>query len=111
MANQIVIKPLSLIKDLNILVHGIPYVVTFIIIQSSVLNSNYYTLLGCPWLRDVKVSHDWGNNTITIQGVNIIRTIHVIKKLGALTNHPKVLVCYDFHFGIFNKEEDLMFAT
>jgi hypothetical protein len=22
-----------------------------------------------------------------------------------------VLICYDFHFGIFNKEEDLMFAT
>jgi hypothetical protein len=22
-----------------------------------------------------------------------------------------VLVCYDFHFGIFDEEEDLMFAT
>jgi hypothetical protein len=26
------------------------------------------------------------------------------------TKHSKVLVCYDFHFGIFDKEEDLMFA-
>jgi hypothetical protein len=60
---------------------------------------------------DVKVSHDWGNNTIIIQGVNIVRTICVTKKLGTPTKHPKILVCYDFHFGIFNEEEDFMFAT
>jgi len=41
MANQIITKPLGLIKDFRILVHGIPYVVTFIIIQNSVLDSNY----------------------------------------------------------------------
>jgi hypothetical protein len=34
----------------------------------------------------------------------------VTKKLGAPTKHSKVLVCYDFHFGISNKEEDLMFT-
>jgi len=39
-----------------------------------------------------------------------IRTIPVIKKLGAPTKHLKTLVCYDFHFEISN-EEDLMFAT
>jgi hypothetical protein len=57
------------------------------------------------------VSHDWGNNIITIQGTDTIKNIHVFKKLRALTKHPKMLVCYDFHFGIFDKEEDLMFAT
>jgi hypothetical protein len=56
MANQTIAKPLGLIKDLKILVHGIPYVMTFIMIQSSVLNSSYSTLLGRPWLRDAKVS-------------------------------------------------------
>jgi hypothetical protein len=50
-------------------------------------------------------------NTITIQGIDIIRTILVTKKLGAPTKHPKVLVCYDFHLKIFDEEEDLMFAT
>jgi hypothetical protein len=40
MVNQIIAKPLGLIKDLIIFVHGIPYVMTFIIIQSSVLDSN-----------------------------------------------------------------------
>jgi hypothetical protein len=39
--NQTIAKPLGLIKDLKILVHGIPHVVTFTIIQSSVLDSNY----------------------------------------------------------------------
>jgi hypothetical protein len=32
MADQTIIKPLGLIKDLKILVHGIPYAVTFILI-------------------------------------------------------------------------------
>jgi hypothetical protein len=57
------------------------------------------------------VFHDWGNNTITIQGAGTIRTIHVTKKLGTPTKHLEVLVCYDFHFGISDEEEDLMFAT
>jgi hypothetical protein len=94
-----------------ILVIGIPFVVTFTIIWSSVLDFSYCMLLGCPWLRDVKMSHDWGNNTITIQGTSTIITVHVTKKLGAPTKHPKLLVCLDFHFGISDKEKDLMFAT
>jgi hypothetical protein len=76
-ANQTITKPLGLIKDLRTLVHGIPYVVTFTIIQRNVLNSSYYVLLSRPWLKDVKVFHDWGNNTIIIQGIGIIRTILV----------------------------------
>ncbi len=57
------------------------------------------------------MSHDLANNTIIIQGLNIIRTIAITKKLGAPTKRPKVLVCYDFQYGIFNEKEDLMFAT
>jgi hypothetical protein len=52
-----------------------------------------------------------GHNTITIQGASTIRTIPIIKKLGALTKRLEVLVCYDFHYGIFDEKEDLMFAT
>jgi hypothetical protein len=40
-----------------------------------------------------------------------MRTIHVTKKLRAPTKHLEVLVCYDFHSGIYDEEEDLMFAT
>jgi len=40
------------------------------------------------------VFHDWGNNTITIQGMGIIRIIPIIKKLGATTKCLElVLVC------------------
>jgi hypothetical protein len=96
MVDQTITKPLGLIKDLKILVHGIPYAMAFTVIQSNVLDSNYSMLLGCPWLRDVKMSRDLGNNTIIIQGTDTIRTIPITKKLGAPTKHPKVLVCYDF---------------
>jgi len=111
MADQTIVKPLGLMKDLKKFIHGIPYVVTFTIIHSSVLDSSYFMLVGYPWQRDAKKSHDWGNNTITIQGMNKIITIHVTKKPRAPTKCPKMSVCYDFHFGISNEEEDLMFAT
>jgi hypothetical protein len=51
-------------------------------IRSSAIDSNYSMLLGHPWLKDIKMSHDWGNNINTIQGTCIVRTIHVTKKLG-----------------------------
>ncbi len=66
MVDQTIAKPLDLIRDLKIFVHGIPYTITFIVINSSVLDSNYSMLLGCPWLRDAKVSHDWGTNIVII---------------------------------------------
>jgi hypothetical protein len=48
MANQTIIKPLGLIKDLKILVHEFPYAMTFTMIWNSVLDSNYFMLLGHP---------------------------------------------------------------
>jgi hypothetical protein len=111
MVNQTIIKPLGLIKDLKILVHEFPYAMTFTMIWSSVLDSNYFMLLGRPYLKDAKVSHHWDNNIITIQGNNIIKTIFVTKKLGPPTKHPRILICYDFQFKISDEKEDFMFAT
>jgi hypothetical protein len=58
MVDQTIVKTLGLIKDLRILVHGIPYVVTFTVIQNNVLDSSYFMLLSYPWLIDAKLSHD-----------------------------------------------------
>jgi hypothetical protein len=66
MANQTTTKPMGLIRDLKIYVHDISYITTFIIFQNNMVDSSYSMLLGRPWLRDAKVAHDWGNNTITI---------------------------------------------
>ncbi len=68
-------------------------------------------LLGRPWLRDAKVAHDWGSNTITIQGNGTVRTITVTKHLGGEVRRPKILPCYDYQNGITNEEEDIIFAT
>jgi hypothetical protein len=54
MVDQAIAKLLGSIKDFQIFVHGIPYVVTFIVIQSNVLNSMYFMLLGHPWLGMLK---------------------------------------------------------
>jgi hypothetical protein len=66
MADQTIAKPFGLIGDLKIFVHGIPYMVTFIVINNIVLDSSYSMLLRRPWLRNAKVSHNWGTNIVTI---------------------------------------------
>jgi hypothetical protein len=57
MADQTITRPFGLIKNLKIFVHGIPYKVTFIVINNNVVDFNYSMLLGRPWLRNAKVSH------------------------------------------------------
>jgi hypothetical protein len=64
MVDQTIAKPLGLIRDLKIFVQGIPYIVTFIVINSNVPNYSYLMLLRHPWLIDVKMSNDWGINII-----------------------------------------------
>jgi hypothetical protein len=48
MADQSMTKPLGVIKNLKIQIHGIPYVATFIVLQNNVVDSNYSMLLGKP---------------------------------------------------------------
>jgi hypothetical protein len=68
MTNMSMTRPLGIIRNLKIHIHGIPYVGTFIVLQNNVIDSSYSMLLGRLWLRDAKVTHDWNNNAITIQG-------------------------------------------
>ncbi len=92
MVNQTTTKPMGLIKDLKIYVHGIPYITTFTMFHNSVIDSSYSMLLGRPWLRDVKVAHDWGCNNVTIQRNGTIKTITITKHLGGEIKRPKMLV-------------------
>jgi hypothetical protein len=102
-------KPLGIIRNLKFHIHGIPYVTTFIILQNSVVDSNYSMLLGRPWLRDAKVTHDWANNVIIVQVNGTIITILVNKKLGVETKRPQVFVCYDLLKGLTYEEENMIF--
>ncbi len=69
--------PMGLICDLKIYVHEIHYVT---MLQNNVINANYPMLLKRPWLKDAKITHDWGNNTMTIQRNGMVRTIVVTKQ-------------------------------
>jgi len=110
MVDQTTIKPVGLIKDLKIYVRGIPYIIMFIILQNRVVDSNYSMLLGKPWLRDVKMTHDWGSNIVTIQGNGTIKSITVTKHLGGEIKRPEVLLCYDYQNGIIDAKEDIIFT-
>ncbi len=96
---------------MKIQIRGIPYVAVITILQNNVVNFNYSMLLGKPWLKDAKVTHDWGNNVIIVQGNGIVKIILVNKKLGAKTKRPQVLIYYDMMEGLTYEEEDLIFET
>ncbi len=53
--------------------HDIPYVKGFIILQNNVMDAINSILLGRPSLWDAKVSHEYDNNLVTIQGNGIIK--------------------------------------
>jgi hypothetical protein len=48
-------------------------------------------LLGRPWLKDAKVTHDWGNNVIIVQGNGIVKKILVNKNWEQKPKGPKYL--------------------
>jgi len=66
MANETITKPMGLIRDMKIYVHNIPYITMFTILHNSVIDASYSMLLRKSWLKDAKITLDWGNNTMTI---------------------------------------------
>ncbi len=58
MLDQTTTQLMGLIHDLQIYIHNIPFVATFVILQNNVVDSNYFMLLVRPWLKDTKVEHD-----------------------------------------------------
>jgi hypothetical protein len=58
MADQVVVQPVGLIRNVRIHIHGIPYFITLTVIRNKEVNEAYSMLLGRPWLIDAKVTHD-----------------------------------------------------
>jgi hypothetical protein len=46
MVYQSMTKPLGIIRNLKIHIHGIPYIATFIVLKNNVVDSSYFMLLG-----------------------------------------------------------------
>jgi hypothetical protein len=46
MADQSVMKPMGIIHDFKIHIHGIPYIATFTVMQNNVLDGSYSMFLG-----------------------------------------------------------------
>ncbi len=72
-------------------------------LQNNVIDTSYSMLLTRPWLKDAKIAHDWGNDTMTNQMNGTIRTIIVTyKHLGVEMKRLEVLLCYNYQNGIIN---------
>jgi hypothetical protein len=101
-------RPLGIIINLKIHIHGVPYITTFTILKNNVVDFSNFMLLRKLWLKDAKVTHDWDNNVIIVKGNGTIKTISINKKLGVKTRRPQVLVYYDLMEG---KWKDIIFET
>ena len=111
MANGTIAKPTGLLRDVKIHIHGIPYIVTLIVIDCQTIKSDYSMLLGRPWLRNAKVIHDWANDQIQIIGNGIVKTMKINRQLGYEAVTPHTLVCYNFAEGITDDEETILLAA
>jgi hypothetical protein len=94
MADQM--ELVGLIRNIKIHIHGIPYFISLIVVRNTEVNNAYSMLLGCPWLIDAKVNHDWGNNMVTIQGNGTIKIISISQHKGPRLKLLEMLVCYNF---------------
>ena len=111
MANGTIAKPTGLLRDVKIHIHGIPYIVTFTVIDCQTIKSDYSMLLSRPWLRNAKVIHDWANDQVQIMGNGIVETVKINPQLGYEAVIPHALVCYNFAEGITDDEETILLAV
>ena len=111
MANETIAKPTGLLRDVKNHIHGIPYIVTLIVIDFQTMKLDYSMLLGRPWLRNAKVIHDWANDQVQIMGNGIVKTMKINRQLGYEAVTPHALVCYNFAEGITDDEETIPLAA
>ncbi len=104
------IKPLGIIPNIRIRIHGIPYIVTFIVMNNKIVDPTYSMLLGRPWLWDAKVVHDWGTNMVTIKGNGTIKIISISKYLNGNIRRPQMVINYNFIKGIIDAKEKIMIS-
>jgi hypothetical protein len=68
-------------------------------------------MLFIPWLHNVRVIHELGNNLITIEGNGIVHIIAITKYMHNNTKWQEVFLYYDFINEVINEEEDVVLET
>jgi len=79
--------------------------------KNNVLDSNYSMLLSQPWLHNARITHDWGNNLITIKSNGTMQTITITKHLDNNTKCLMVLLCYNLIERVIDKKEEIFFIA
>ncbi|KAH7423568.1 hypothetical protein KP509_12G061500 [Ceratopteris richardii] len=66
MADQTRVQPVGILKQQQIIISGMTFMVNFVVIRMSESAYPYEMLLGRPWFRLAKVKQDWGLNVVMI---------------------------------------------
>jgi len=100
-------KPLGIIPNIRIKIHGILYMM----MNNKAMDPTYSMLLGHPWLWDAKVIHDWGTNMVTIKGNGIVKIVFVSNYFSGNIKRPQMVINYNFIEGVIDDEEEkIMFS-
>jgi hypothetical protein len=70
-----------------------------------------YWMLFIPWLHNIRVIHELGNNLITIEGNGIVHIIAITKYMDNNTKWQEVFLYYDFINEVTNEKEDVVLET
>jgi hypothetical protein len=111
MADFSFMKPLGIVPNIKIRIHGVLYIVTFIMMNNKAMDPTYSMLLGRPWLWDTKMVHDWGPNMVTIEGNGTIKIVSISKYLNGNIKRPQMVINYNFIKGVTDEEEKIMFFS
>lgn len=80
-ANQRKVRPIGLIQNLKIDLARCSYKILITILIMEEGREVYSMLLGRPWLKQTKATHDWGNNALIITFGDKEITFVTIKKI------------------------------
>lgn len=81
MANKRKVRPVGLIQNLKIDLAGCSYKIFVKILIMEKGKEAYSMLLGRPWLKQTKATHDWDNNALIITSRDKEITFTTIKKI------------------------------
>jgi len=86
MANQRKVQSMGLIQNLKIDLVACVYKILVTILKMENGVEAYFMFLGRPWLKQVKVHHNWGDNTLT-NILDITMTFSMIKHVNIKSSH------------------------
>jgi hypothetical protein len=111
MAYQSKVQPVGLTQNFKIDIARCTFKISVIVLQMEDTSKGYLMFLRRSWLKQAKIHHDWGNNTLTIMVNTKIMTLSTNKQIMV---NPSQKPCnfddtYDWKGGLIDGDEECLY--